>query len=68
SSPELDTAMAPQMADGAAAHGDGEERGAEQVDLPNVPFGVFLAPAAIVVLLAGERVIAWYMSRTGGAL
>ncbi|MGH7712900.1 MAG: prepilin peptidase, partial [Gemmatimonadaceae bacterium] len=34
-------------------------------ELPNVPFGVFLAPAAVMVLLAGERLIAWYMGRAG---
>jgi leader peptidase (prepilin peptidase)/N-methyltransferase len=34
-------------------------------ELPNVPFGVFLAPAAVVVLLAGDRLIDWYVSRMG---
>lgn len=30
-------------------------------EMPLVPFGVFLAPAAVVTLLWGERLIAWYM-------
>ena len=30
---------------------------------PDVPFGVFLAPAAMVVLLWGEPLIAWYVQR-----
>jgi len=34
-------------------------------ELPNVPFGVFLAPAAVLVLLAGDRLINWYLGRAG---
>ncbi len=30
---------------------------------PDVPFGVFLAPAAVLVLLWGEPLIAWYLQR-----
>lgn len=30
------------------------------VALPEVPFGVFLAPAAVVVLVWGESLVAWY--------
>ena len=30
---------------------------------PDVPFGVFLAPAAMLVLLWGEPLIAWYVRR-----
>lgn len=30
---------------------------------PDVPFGVFLAPAAMLVLLWGDRLIAWYLQR-----
>jgi leader peptidase (prepilin peptidase)/N-methyltransferase len=30
-------------------------------EMPLVPFGVFLAPAAVVTLLYGERLIAWYV-------
>ncbi len=30
---------------------------------PDVPFGVFLAPAAVLVLLWGDSVIAWYLQR-----
>jgi leader peptidase (prepilin peptidase)/N-methyltransferase len=48
------------VVEGEAAGGNGE--------LPNVPFGVFLAPAALVVLLTGERLIAWYLSRSGAGL
>jgi leader peptidase (prepilin peptidase)/N-methyltransferase len=33
--------------------------------LPLVPFGVFLAPAALFTLLKGDAVIAWYLSRLG---
>lgn len=36
--------------------------------MPNVPFGVFLAPAAVLMLLAGDRLIAWYFSRMGSGL
>ena len=32
-----------------------------QFEMPLVPFGVFLAPAAIVTLLSGERIAAWYL-------
>ena len=32
---------------------------------PLVPFGVFLAPAALVALLWGYRLIAWYLRRLG---
>lgn len=35
----------------------------EDVELPHVPFGVFLAPAALVTLLWGERLIEWYLRR-----
>lgn len=31
--------------------------------LPEVPFGVFLAPAAVVALVWGERMVAWYLDR-----
>lgn len=39
---------------------DHEGEGAE---LPRIPFGVFLAPAAIVALLYGDTMIQWYISR-----
>jgi leader peptidase (prepilin peptidase)/N-methyltransferase len=32
---------------------------------PLVPFGVFLAPAAVVALLWGYRLISWYLGRIG---
>jgi leader peptidase (prepilin peptidase)/N-methyltransferase len=31
--------------------------------LPEVPFGVFLAPAAVVALLWGTRLVEWYLAR-----
>lgn len=31
--------------------------------LPHVPFGVFLAPAAVVALLWGDELISWYLNR-----
>lgn len=36
---------------------------APRAELPEVPFGVFLAPAAILVLVWGETLIAWYSSQ-----
>ena len=43
----------------AAAGAAGE---AAAFELPPVPFGVFLAPAALIALLGGDRVIAWYFA------
>ncbi|MDF1501901.1 A24 family peptidase [Roseisolibacter sp. H3M3-2] len=31
-------------------------------ELPHIPFGVFLAPAALLTLLWGDRMIAWYFA------
>ena len=42
-----------------AAGGAGSDAGFE---LPPVPFGVFLAPAALLTLLFGDRMIAWYFA------
>jgi leader peptidase (prepilin peptidase)/N-methyltransferase len=39
--------------------------GGGAVALPLVPFGVFLAPAALLTLLKGDVAIAWYLSRIG---
>jgi len=36
--------------------------GEEAFELPPVPFGVFLAPAALLTLLWGDRMIAWYFA------
>ncbi|MGQ0764828.1 MAG: prepilin peptidase [Gemmatimonadota bacterium] len=48
--------------DGAVAGTDETRSG-----LPHVPFGVFLAPAAVVVLLWGDLLVTWYLGRmTGG--
>ena len=35
--------------------------GADGFDAPLVPFGVFLAPAALVTLLWGDTVLAWLL-------
>ena len=35
-------------------------RAHREFQMPLVPFGVFLAPAAVVTLLYGERLMAWY--------
>ncbi|MEP7383208.1 MAG: prepilin peptidase [Gemmatimonadota bacterium] len=40
--------------------------GAPQAALPEVPFGVFLAPAAVAVLVWGERLISWYLTQFMG--
>ncbi|HET6680902.1 MAG TPA: prepilin peptidase [Gemmatimonadaceae bacterium] len=37
--------------------------GASVAVAPEVPFGVFLAPAAVVTLLWGDTLIAWYLAR-----
>ena len=39
---------------------------APAAELPEVPFGVFLAPAAVVVLVWGESFVSWYLSRYMG--
>lgn len=36
--------------------------GGGRFELPPVPFGVFLAPAALAALAAGDRMIAWYFA------
>jgi leader peptidase (prepilin peptidase)/N-methyltransferase len=41
-------------------------RRGEPFQVPLVPFGVFLAPAALVILLCGDSLIGWYMSRMMG--
>ncbi|GJG85155.1 type 4 prepilin-like proteins leader peptide-processing enzyme [Gemmatimonadetes bacterium T265] len=42
---------------------DAESTGSLFGDLPHVPFGVFLAPGAVVALFYGDRIIAWYFTR-----
>ena len=37
--------------------------GASRPEMPQVPFGVFLAPAALVALLWGQPLIDWYLRR-----
>lgn len=46
--------------------GDGETGEAAPTGLPHVPFGVFLAPAAMVALLWGEQLLDWYLARVLG--
>ncbi len=41
-------------------------RAGAEFSLPLVPFGVFLAPAALVTLLFGNALINWYMGRMLG--
>lgn len=43
------------------------QRGADgEAAMPMVPFGVFLAPGAIIALLFGDAMIGWYASRYFG--
>lgn len=39
-------------------------RAGKEFEFPDVPFGVFLAPAALLTLLWGDPLIAWYIQRT----
>ena len=39
------------------------KRAGTEFAFPDVPFGVFLAPAAMLALLWGDPLIAWYMQR-----
>jgi leader peptidase (prepilin peptidase)/N-methyltransferase len=39
------------------------KRERKEFEFPDVPFGVFLAPAAMLALLWGDRLIAWYVQR-----
>lgn len=39
---------------------------AGEVAMPEVPFGVFLAPAAMVVLVWGDALVGWYLSQFMG--
>ena len=54
-------APAPVPVPVAPAEGDGGEEAPG--GLPHVPFGVFLAPAAMVALLWGDVLISWYLNR-----
>jgi leader peptidase (prepilin peptidase)/N-methyltransferase len=46
----------------ALAGGGGDDAEGGAFELPPVPFGVFLAPAALAALLGGDRMIAWYFA------
>ena len=41
-------------------------RRGEEFAFPDVPFGVFLAPAALLALLWGDPLISWYLERALG--
>ncbi len=41
-------------------------RAGKEFEAPLVPFGVFLAPAAIVTLLFGNALLSWYVGRVLG--
>lgn len=40
--------------------------GERQAALPHVPYGVFLAPAAMLALVFGQQLLDWYLSRVMG--
>ena len=40
--------------------------GARKAVMPQVPFGVFLAPAAVLALVFGQQLVDWYMSQLTG--
>ena len=42
-------------------------RRGEEFAFPDVPFGVFLAPAALLTLLWGDALIRWYVDRAFSA-
>lgn len=50
-----------RRAPAAAIAGEGAAQGPP--GMPHVPFGVFLAPAAVVALLWGDVLISWYLNR-----
>jgi leader peptidase (prepilin peptidase)/N-methyltransferase len=49
---------------GATEEAPAAESDDDGFELPLVPFGVFLAPAALLTLLFGDRMIAWYFAAT----
>ncbi|HEY5546310.1 MAG TPA: prepilin peptidase [Gemmatimonadaceae bacterium] len=40
--------------------------GARRASLPHVPFGVFLAPAAVLTLVFGQQLLDWYIGQLTG--
>jgi leader peptidase (prepilin peptidase)/N-methyltransferase len=40
--------------------------GARKAMMPQVPFGVFLAPAAVLALVFGQQLLDWYLSQLTG--
>ena len=70
--PASDSAPEPvpssEGSDSALAHAAGERPDVPPPGawgLPAIPFGVFLAPGALVALLAGDRIIVWYLATSG---
>jgi leader peptidase (prepilin peptidase)/N-methyltransferase len=65
---ELAMAVAPSRTPGVPG-GEEQDDGAttDAHGLPHVPFGVFLAPAAIVTLLYGRRIIDFYLAYMVGS-
>lgn len=61
--PVMKLRRAPAPAPVAASGQGGDEGEADPSGLPHVPFGVFLAPAAVIALLWGDPLIAWYLNR-----
>lgn len=59
---------APVVAQVADAEREIAAEGQGAAGLPNVPFGVFLAPAALLMLLYGDRLVSWYLARLGAGL
>jgi prepilin signal peptidase PulO-like enzyme (type II secretory pathway) len=40
--------------------------GARKAMMPQVPFGVFLAPAAVLALVFGQQLLDWYFGQLTG--
>ena len=40
--------------------------GARRAMMPQVPFGVFLAPAAVLALVFGQQLLDWYLGQLTG--
>lgn len=64
--PAVATGNGPTTA-GVVSDDDGTPGASDSSALPKVPFGVFLAPAAIVTLLHGRRLIDLYLAYLAGA-
>jgi prepilin signal peptidase PulO-like enzyme (type II secretory pathway) len=40
--------------------------GDDKPAMPQVPFGVFLAPAAVLALVFGQQLVDWYLGQLNG--